>query len=254
MTNDLRRTALGLILAFGLAAALPVAAEPGPEAGRWEFAGEVYLWGAGIGGTSSTGDDVDIDFGDLIDNLDFAFMGKLAARRDRWTVFADLVYLDVEDGINTTANIVGRPAKTGIDVELRGFISTLGGAYRIWETDSTDLNILAGVRYLRLEADLDIDIGSRVSQKYSDSGHVWDGIAGLRGKTDLNDKWYVHYYLDVGTGDSDLTWQALGGLNYRFEKFDAVVGYRYLYWDFDDSPTFDDLNLSGPYAGVKVRF
>ena len=118
MTNDLRRTALGVILTFGLAVAQPVAAEPSPEAGRWEFAGEVYLWGAGIGGTSSTGDDVDIDFGDLIDNLDFAFMGKLAARRDRWTVFADLVYLDVEDGINTTANIVGRPAKTGIDLEL----------------------------------------------------------------------------------------------------------------------------------------
>jgi hypothetical protein len=118
MTKDLRHTALGLIMAFGLAAVQPVAAEPSPEAGRWEFAGEVFLWGASIGGTSSAGDDIDISFGDLIGNLDFALMGALAARRDRYTLFADLIYLDVSDGINTTANIVGRPVKTGIDVEL----------------------------------------------------------------------------------------------------------------------------------------
>ena len=128
MTNDPRRTALGLILAVGLAAVQPVAAEPRHEADRWEFAGELFLWGASIGGTSSAGDDVDISFGDLIDNLHFAVMDTLAARRDRWTLFADLIYLD------------------------------------------------------------------------------------------------------VGTGDSDLTWQARGGLNYRFEKVDAVIGYAHLEW------------------------
>ena len=75
MTNDPRRTVLGPILAVGLAAVQPVAAEPSHAADRWEFAGELFLWGAGIGGTPSAGDDVDISFGDLIDNLDFAVMG-----------------------------------------------------------------------------------------------------------------------------------------------------------------------------------
>ncbi len=59
---------------------------------------------------------------------------------------------------------------------------------------------------------------------------------------------------DVGTGDSDLTWQALAAVNYRFEKVGVVVGYRYLDYDFDDSDVFDDLNLSGPFVGVKFRF
>jgi len=27
-------------------------------------------------------------------------------------------------------------------------------------------------------------------------------------------KWFVPYYLDVGTGESDLTWQAMGGIGY----------------------------------------
>jgi hypothetical protein len=31
-------------------------------------------------------------------------------------------------------------------------------------------------------------------------------------------------------------------------------GYRYLYWDFDDRAVFDNLDINGPYAGVKFLF
>lgn len=255
MNRDSLRTALGwsLLLFSMLTTSIAVA---GTDSGqdRWEFAGEVYLWGAGMGGTTAAGDDIDISFSDLIDNLDFAYMGSLAASKDKWTLFADLIYLDVEDDTRTTANIIGNPLQLDINLELKGFISTLGGAYRVLKTDTTSLNLLAGARYLKLEADLDITIGPGLSQKYTDSGHVWDAIAGIRGKTELSNKWYLTYYLDAGAGDSDLTWQALGGLNYRFEKMDAFFGYRYLDWEFDDDDTFDNLNISGPYAGVKFRF
>lgn len=181
-------------------------------------------------------------------------MATLAAARDKWTLFADLIYLDVDDDTKSTANIVGFPVRLKVDVELKGFVSTLGGAYSFLETDTTRLNLLAGARYLWLDAELELDIGSLIKGKVSDSGHVWDGIVGLRGKTNLNDKWYVTYAADVGTGDSELTWQALAAISYRFQKLDAVVGYRYLEWDFDDNEVFDDLDLSGPFAGAKFRF
>jgi hypothetical protein len=144
---------------------------------------------------------------------------------------------------------------TEVDVELKGFITTLGGAYRFLQTDTTRLNLVAGARYLWLKADLDVDIG-RLGVGGSESDTVWDGIVGLRGKTDLSDKWYLTYYADVGAGNSKMTWQALAAINYRFQRFDAVVGYRYLDWDFDDGDmlNFDDLNLSGPFAGVKFLF
>ncbi|MGB5571259.1 MAG: hypothetical protein WBM81_18360, partial [Sedimenticolaceae bacterium] len=61
------------------------------------------------------------------------------------------------------------------------------------------------------------------------------------------------YHADIGAGDSDLTWQALAGLNYRFDKVDATFGYRYLKWELNDD-TFDDLDISGPYAGVRFGF
>ena len=45
---------------------------------------------------------------------------------------------------------------------------------------------------------------------------LWDGIVGIRGHSTLaNDKWSVPYYFDVGTGSSELTWNAMFGLAYR---------------------------------------
>jgi hypothetical protein len=43
----------------------PVAAEQDPGSDKWRFGGEVYLWGAGIGATTVTGDDIDITFSDI---------------------------------------------------------------------------------------------------------------------------------------------------------------------------------------------
>jgi hypothetical protein len=232
----------------------PVAAEQDPGSDKWRFGGEVYLWGAGIGATTVTGDDIDITFSDIMKNLDIALMGTLAARRDKWTLFADIIYLDVSADDKSTANIIGRPVKTKVEVGLKGFITTLAGAYTVMETDATRLDLLGGARHFSLDADLKFDIG-RTKEMYSDSDHVWDGIIGIRGDTKLNEKWYLTYYLDAGTGDTDLTWQARTGISYKFEKADVHFGYRYLEWDFDDNnDTFDDLNISGPFVGVRFRF
>ena len=55
-----------------------------------------------------------------------------------------------------------------------------------------------------------------------------------------------------------MTWQAFGGVGYRFGSWDLVAGYRYLAWEFDDDDkgggTFNDLDISGPMVGVKFVF
>ena len=219
----------------------------------WQFEGTAYLWGAGISGKSAAGDDIDISFNDLVDNLQMGFMGGLQARKDKWGLFGDFIYLDVDADDETTANLIGQPIKVDVGVELKAWIVTAGGMYQIKETDTTRLELLGGLRYLWMKADLDFDLGP-ITEAYSDSGDNWDGIIGLKGVTQLNEKWYLTYYGDIGAGDSELTWQALLGLNYRFSKVDAAFGYRYLKWDFDDNDTFDDLDISGPYAGVRFRF
>ncbi len=233
---------------------LPLAADQSTS-DRWNYGAEIYLWGAGIGGTTQAGDDIDILFSDLLDNLDMALMTKLAARKNKWTLFTDIIYMDVSASQKGTANIIGRPVDTKTDVGLESWIVTSGGGYAISESDTTRLDLHGGVRYLWMKNEMKFDLGEHVSRKASGSEDIWDAIVGIRGNTRLNEKWYLTYYADMGAGESDITWQVAGAINYRFSKLDLTFGYRYLDWDFDeDTPVYSDLNIDGPYAGVKFFF
>lgn len=221
---------------------------------HWMLGAEVYLWGASIGGDTARGDTIDIGFDELVKDLEVGFMGTLAASRNEWTLFADMIYLDVSDDIRQTIRFRGDLFRVGADIDLQGFVSTLGGAYHFYQSGPTDLNVTLGARYLWLDVDVRGDIDNFLRFRISDSDSVWDGVIGLRGKTDLDDRWYLTYYADIGTGNSDSTWQAVGAINYRCYRYDFVGGYRYLKWNFDRSPYFDDLDLSGLFAGVKFLF
>ena len=85
-------------------------------------------------------------------------------------------------------------------------------------------------------------------------GHTWDGVIGMRGKTTLNEKWYMDYYADLGTGDSKLTYQAKVGFGYQFKKLTGTFGFRYLRWNFSSSSQLDNLRVIGPYVGAKWFF
>ena len=62
------------------------------------------------------------------------------------------------------------------------------------------------------------------------------------------------YYLDVGTGESDLTWQAFGALGYSFKWGDIVAGWRYLDYDFKSSSKVEKVNFNGPLVGVAFHW
>ena len=83
-----------------------------------------------------------------------------------------------------------------------------------------------------------------------------DGIVGVSGKVNLKYNLYLPFHFDVGTGDTNLTWQAYGGVGYKFKTFDLIAGYRYLTWDFDDEGggMFNELTVSGPLFGVTFQF
>jgi len=242
-----------------LAMLLPFAAATGASGeDSWQFEGDLYIWGAAIGGETEAGDDFDMSFGDILDNLDMTFMGALQARKGKWSLLADVIYMDLSNGMSSTAKQINRPVRADLDVGLKSWVITGAAGYTVIQTDSTRLDLLAGGRYLDLKADLDFKIsaehGGPWQQKVTDSEYFLDGIVGVRGVTRLSDKWYLSYYADVGSGDTDLTWQVLAGFNYRFDKVDAGFGYRYLKWEFDDGGVLNDLDINGPYAGVRFKF
>lgn len=255
MKCNLQRLISGLsfVLCCLLATALPAKAETDSDQDGWKFGGAAYLWAAGVEGTTAAGDDIDVSFSDLLEDLDGGLMGIISAQKGRWTLLADILYLSIHQETSSTANIIGIPAKVDVDVKLKGFVSTFGVAYRVVDDERTSLDLLAGARYFKLDLDFDADVGGRKT-KYSDSEDFLDGIIGAQVLFDLSDKWYLSCYADVGAGDSKLTWQVWPGVGYRLENIDVVAGYRHLEWETDGGDTIDTVNFNGPMLGVKFRF
>ena len=87
-------------------------------------------------------------------------------------------------------------------------------------------------------------------------GTKTDGIVGVKGRFNFgeNREWFVPYYLDVGTGQTDLTWQAVGGLGYAFNWGEVFAVWRYLDYNFKSSSRIEDVNFNGPALGVAFRW
>ena len=245
---------LCMLLIVFLALPLTVRADADGSDSGWQFAAELYLWYASIGGSTAEDGDLEIDANDLIDDLNLAFMGNFAARKDRWGLMVDALYLNASDNQNTLVGPVG----VNVGVELDGWVVTPMVGYEVFSSDSLLLNAVVGARYLNLATDVDLRNAdpsvSPFSSSLSESGNNWDGIIGVRGEVSLSSKWFIPLHLDIGTGQSDLTWQGFAGPGYRFKSLDVLAGYRYLYWEFEDNSALDDLELSGFGAGIRFYF
>ena len=246
-------------VAMTMAPAILSAAEPG-GADRWQFKAGAYLWGAGVKGETAVGSDIDISFDDLISNLNMAFMGDFEARKAKWSLAADLIYLNVGAGGGGSVPVssaTGDSLEVDADVKLRAWVMGFAGGYNLWQSERGTLDAIAGARYLEVKATLDATerLGPVARQQETTaSGENWDAVIGVKGDIRLADKWYAPYYLDVGTGDSDFTWQIAAGVGYRFDWGEVNLVYRYMDWDFKSGSDLDNLNLSGPQLGARFHF
>ena len=232
-----------LVLVAG--APVTAATQEVTQTDNWKSALELYFWGASIGGKSASGSDIDIELDDILDSLELVFMGAAGVSKGKWTLAVDLIYLDVEESDAIRPNL-------NATVKLTNWIITPVVGYNLVDTEKSRLDILGGARYLHMKADL--QTVALTTRRAEDSGSNWDAIIGARGDVDLAEKWYLFGYLDIGTGESDLTWQALTGIGYKFKRFDVRAVYRYLSWDFDDNPVLDELDISGPAVGIRFLF
>lgn len=263
--NKLQTLPFKLFICAGLLlfTELSVSAENADTNGQWQFGGDVYLWGAEIKADTTAGPKIDIPFHDIISDLDIAVMGQVSVRKDKLKFFTDIIYMDIDDTDKGSFSInVGPHNKKSIEVgdkinwEMKAWIVQPAAAYRVYKNPKYSIDLVAGARYLWIEVDLELRTTGPFANrkvKTSDSGHNWDGIVGIKGDYEFNDKWGIGVYFDGGTGDSDYTWQGAAGLNYKFDSFSGVVGYRYLKWEFDSGP-LEDLRLSGPYIGGRFVF
>jgi hypothetical protein len=256
-----------LVIAAAMLAAAPAgAAETGGEDG-WEFGLAIYGWLPDIEGSLSQeipgqGSELKVDAETLIDNLDMTAQVAFEARRGRWLILANVLYLAEEAQESDAVKVPGIPGlvlDTDARLDLSSWITGLAGGRVLAENDRVTLSALFGLRYFTLDTDLEIQIdgplpGPLPTRRFSQEVELWDAVVGLRGRIHLGEHWFIPYHLDAGAGDSDLTWQALAGFGYRFRWGSVMAAYRSLNYDQGSDKPVEDFTFAGPALAVTFRF
>jgi len=184
----------------------------------------------------------------VLNSLDAVFMGSYELRKEKWSFLSDFIYLKVSGdtrGINPDVTL---------DLALTGKIYGFYGGYNIFQTNKNDINAIAGMRYFGLGLNVKRSGGKRWNGTLSPSVDTYDAIVGLKGRYSIDKSWNIPYQFDIGTGDSDLTWQASVSIAYQFDWGDIIATYRYLHYDKKESFLIKDFDLYGPKVGVVFHF
>jgi hypothetical protein len=238
-------------------AALAAVASPLAHAApEWSFT--PYAWIAGFdgtigvaGGDSGLGERVNVDFSSLSDNMKLGgFMLNGSWRDGRWTAFGDWTYAKVEsDSPTRVPNLYG-----SVDAEVKGNVVQGNVGYSLIAQAPTHLDAYVGVRFY--DIDIKTELKGGVAPEITLRGDAqWaDAVVGARWTTRFAGPWEAFAQADVGGGGSDLSWQAIGAIGYRWNWGAIFAGYRYLKVDYNDGPYTLDAALAGPLVGANFRW
>jgi len=267
-----------LCFAGGALVPAPAAAQsalPPWEAGKWQFSASLNGFVPAIDGkVNYAGDtrssDIHVSMHDVLSNLKMTFQGSLDAHNGRWGIFNDVVYAYIGGVKSRTRDFslgnINLPVSTTTDLNLgvKATVWTVAGEYRVMSDPAWTVDLLAGARLLDVKTTLGFSIngdlgpitlpGRSGSKEVSDS--LWDGIVGVKGRYTFTDdrKWFLPFYLDVGAGQTKLTWQAIAGVGYGFQWGDLVATYRYLDWNAKSGKSVEDLSFGGPMISATWRW
>ena len=247
---------MGCALGALMVSALPAAAQTArPEEG-WRFALSPYVWFTGVSGDAtvrSQTDSIQADFGDLFDNMKFAFSGFAEARNGRFSIVTDFMYYNLEQGIP----VPGLGAYSGGSTRMQTTEFSAIGLLTVLEDRAYRLEVGGGFRMWWMTNEINLDAGHLPARSVSANTNWIDPIISTRGTWRIADDWSAALYGDVGGfgAGSQLTWQALATLDWRVrDNITASIGYRWIYIDYAKGEADVKPNMTGPIIGATLRF
>jgi len=220
---------------------------------EWQYEFQINAWLPTIKPTLPTGETLNWSLSDLLSNLDMMAQLGGGARKGKWSIAVDVLYINLGDKRTISGEIIDHPVELEANLDLRALPFSVIAGYQVAESEKNRIDIIGGVRYIYIRVPITLSLGN-LQQTVRAKIEIWDGIVGLQGKTTLNDQWYFDYYGDIGTGQSDITWQIKAGFGYNFNKWTALFGYRHLRWDYERGTGLKDLTITGPYIAAKWTF
>lgn len=256
--------------AAAIAAALSTfgasSAHADPATPEWQFELTPYVFGAALNGKTGVANvtaDVDMSFGDMLDNLDSGFMAMFEARKGPWGFGFDGVYFRLKDEkARSWEGPAGIGTATGdLDATMTEQVYQLAVTYRLQDA-TTKLDVVGATRYTQLDTDLNLvtTTGGLLpggTRSLSASKSWWDPVIGVRVIAPFAERWSFVGYADVGGFGvgSDATYQAIAGVNWQFSKtLAAKAGYRYFYQDYKNNGFVWDMTAHGAYLGLGIGF
>jgi len=236
--------------------------EPTDTGDRWVIRMAPYVWATALDGNATIKgieSDVDVSFGDILEDMSLAGMLLADIQKGRFGVAVNTVYARL-----TPENNVGP-----FEIKTTSDLLQLGVApyYRVvdWtygtSSSGKPLRLVvepeAGFRFTYLRAELDVRHGGPTV----DESENWvDPLIGSRFGIDLADNWNLTAEGNVGGFGvgSDLAWNVQGFLGYKTSLFGLpttlAAGYRALHQDYDHNDFKWDVTMYGPVIGAVLRF
>jgi len=269
LVGALAITAASSALAQTTAPAATPASAPGSKGvdmfdGTWHFAVSPYLWLPNVNGSSSfesPGGGVqniktEIGPNSYLSNLKFVAMLVGEAHKGDWGVATDYIYLNFKGEetriktINGPLGLIQDPINLETSSSFKGEVWTMAGTWTPVHNANGYFGVLAGFRYLDLDTSLSWNLqgatgGLSKVGSVAKTSSKWDGIIGAKGVVNFGaGRWYMPYYLDIGAGSENWTWQAVIGVGYRYNWGTIALVERNLSYTFDKEDT--SLRFTGP--------
>lgn len=241
-----------------VAQAAPITPAPASDSG-WDFLLSVYspLMGlegdVGVAGLTTS---VDVPFDDILEQIDGGFMAAFEARRDRWSITGDVIWLKLSGSSLPTAN-------SYVGFEQEQVMASLALGYELFGTENTHFDLLGGAALTSLDVALDATLAPpgpllpTVSRSGSGSETWVDPFVGLRVRHRLSERWSCFatgVYGGFGVA-SDEYWQAVAGVGFQLtERTAFALAYRVISTDYHDGGFTYDVENSGPNLGVVFNF
>lgn len=237
--------AVGLLLAAGGASYGAEKVQASAQDG-WTFEITPYAWLAGIDGTIRVrGKEADFSqsFSDLLDKVDAAGSLMAIAENDRCQFFAQGDYFGISEDAKTKGGV---PASAESDSVLL----TVGAGYTFdGPIEGSTIAVHGGLRYARL--DNKVTVGGASA---SDTRDIYNAVVMLRPSMPITAKLRFNPTLNIGAGDSDLTYELQPELQYNFtDDVAGRFGYRRVYFKEEFSNDSEiDVTFSGFIIGLGL--
>lgn len=256
-----RQLFAGAVCALTMSAAAQAADVSAPDSAEgWTFTGAAYLWGAGISGEAGVfgipPQDVDLSFSDILEDLDFAFMGLGEARNGRFVLGLDLTYSKVGSEIDNPRDGPGQIINKA-NVDTTSWMVTGYGGYSIFDTEDVRVDLIGGARFWSINTEIEVDFSNLADRTFDDGASWVDPLAGVKLRLDLTPDVYIASWGMIGGFGvgSDLMWDVMAGAGYSFtEHFDVFAGYRAVSVDYSDDGVVYDFVQQGPVVAGVFRF